>query len=181
MKLLSVINSYSPINCRPCDRFKINYRWKRFFYLTVNHQSRKMFKNVSQKILADVKREQVVNALFKEPKKSRRQLFKEWFKDKIQEFCSVTSLHGYGEILNKLKLTKYFHPLEKKYLAFKNFPFNPSSSHNSKGLSSRWAILMVGIKFHRPYCRNSSPLDIMELECRDANNDSNWINQLCDL
>jgi hypothetical protein len=57
-----------------------------------------MFKNVSQKILADVKREQVVNALFKEPKKSRRQLFKEWFKDKVHEFCSVTSLHGYGEI-----------------------------------------------------------------------------------
>lgn len=60
-----------------------------------------MFKNVSQKILADVKREQVVNTLFKEPKKSRRQIFKEWFKDKIQEFCTVTSLHGYGKILYK--------------------------------------------------------------------------------
>lgn len=62
-----------------------------------------MFKNISNQILRDVKREQVVNALLKEPRKSRKQIFKEWFNDKVHEFCTVTSLHGYGNSSLNLK------------------------------------------------------------------------------
>lgn len=58
-----------------------------------------MLKNISSRILEDVRREQVVKALTKEPKKSRKKIFKEWFNDKVEEFCRVTSLHGYGKLL----------------------------------------------------------------------------------
>lgn len=58
-----------------------------------------MLKNLSNKIIKDVRRENIVKALTKEPKKSRKLIFKEWFNDKVQEFCRVTSLHGYGKFL----------------------------------------------------------------------------------
>lgn len=62
-------------------------------------KSQGMFKNISSRILEDVRKEQVVRALIKEPKKSRKLIFKEWFNDKVHEFCIVTSLHGYGKFV----------------------------------------------------------------------------------
>lgn len=84
-----------------------------------------MLKNLSNKIIQDVRRENIVKALTKEPKKSRKLIFREWFNDKVQEFCRVTSLHGYGKFL-----VTFFcnNPILINLI---------TSSHNSKGLSSR--------------------------------------------
>jgi acid-sensing ion channel, other len=59
-----------------------------------------MFKNISNRILNDVKTEHAIKnlAVRKPPIKER---FKAWLKDKVTNFCSVTSLHGYVHTVNK--------------------------------------------------------------------------------
>jgi len=59
-----------------------------------------MLKAASLKILEDVRRENAVKA-FTKPKRPRKEIFKEWLKDKVYEFCSVTSLHGYVHTIQK--------------------------------------------------------------------------------
>lgn len=59
-----------------------------------------MFKNISQRILADVRTEQTLKVL-SVPKKPRKEIFKLWLKDKVNNFCNVTSLHGYIHTVNK--------------------------------------------------------------------------------
>lgn len=59
-----------------------------------------MFKNISQKILQDVKTEQAIKMLAVQ-KRPKKEIFKLWLKDKVNNFCSVTSLHGYIHTTNK--------------------------------------------------------------------------------
>jgi hypothetical protein len=53
-----------------------------------------MFKSVSKNILNDIRRTQAIQALRK-PRRSFKEILKEWLKDKVNQFCNVTSLHGY--------------------------------------------------------------------------------------
>lgn len=41
-------------------------------------------------------------------KKSLKGVFKDWFKDTVNHFCAVTSLHGYVHIVKK-----EYHPVER--------------------------------------------------------------------
>lgn len=59
-----------------------------------------MFKVISNKILNDVKTEHALKIL-SNPKKPKKDIFKEWLADKVHNFCSVTSLHGYVHTVNK--------------------------------------------------------------------------------
>lgn len=67
-----------------------------------------MFKVISNKILNDVKTEQAIKMLSK-PKLPKKEIFKLWLKDKVNNFCSVTSLHG------------YVHTVKKEYHAFERW------------------------------------------------------------
>lgn len=67
----------------------------------------KMFKKISQRILADVKTEHALNMLSVQ-KRPKKEIFKAWLKDKVTSFCSVTSLHGYVHTINK-----EYHPFER--------------------------------------------------------------------
>jgi amiloride-sensitive sodium channel len=53
-----------------------------------------MFKVISNKVLNDVKTENALKILAK-PKRPKKEIFQLWLKDKVKNFCSVTSLHGY--------------------------------------------------------------------------------------
>jgi Amiloride-sensitive sodium channel len=66
-----------------------------------------MLKTISQRILDDVRKEQAVK-VFILPKRKRSEVFKEWLKDKVYKFCSVTSLHGYVHTIQK-----DYHPIER--------------------------------------------------------------------
>lgn len=66
-----------------------------------------MFKTVSQKVLDDVRKENTIRAITL-PRRPRKELFKEWLKDKVENFCSVTSLHGYVHTIQK-----DYHPFER--------------------------------------------------------------------
>lgn len=59
-----------------------------------------MFKNISKRILQDVKTDHAVQVLAVR-KKPLKVVFKAWIKDKVENFCAVTSLHGYVHITNK--------------------------------------------------------------------------------
>lgn len=59
-----------------------------------------MFKKISQKIVNDKKTQNALNIL-SVPKRPRKEILKEWIKDKVSNFCSVTSLHGYVHTVNK--------------------------------------------------------------------------------
>jgi len=66
-----------------------------------------MFKDISRKVLSDVRQQHAITVLSL-PKRSRKEIFKLWFKDKVRNFCSVTSLHGYVHTINK-----EYHPVER--------------------------------------------------------------------
>ena len=59
-----------------------------------------MFKNISRKILSDVKTENALKVLAVR-RKPLKEVFKLWLKDKTNNFCQVTSLHGYVHTVNK--------------------------------------------------------------------------------
>jgi acid-sensing ion channel, other len=53
-----------------------------------------MFKAVSKNVLNDIRRVEAIKALRK-PRKTFKVIFQEWLKEKVNQFCNVTSLHGY--------------------------------------------------------------------------------------
>lgn len=59
-----------------------------------------MFKNISKRIISEVKTENAVKILAV-PKRPKTEMFKYWLKDKVNNFCKVTSLHGYVHTVNK--------------------------------------------------------------------------------
>ena len=67
-----------------------------------------MFKVISSKVLNDVKTEQALKILSK-PKRPKKEIFKLWLKDKVNNFCAVTSLHG------------YVHTIKQEYHAFERW------------------------------------------------------------
>lgn len=67
-----------------------------------------MFKSISQQIIKDVKTENAIKIL-SVPKRPKKEIFKAWLKDKVINFCSVTSLHG------------YVHTVKKEYNAFERW------------------------------------------------------------
>lgn len=67
-----------------------------------------MFKKVSNRILNNIKTEQAIGILSK-PKRPKKEIFKQWLKDKVINFCSVTSLHG------------YVHTVKQEYHAFERW------------------------------------------------------------
>jgi hypothetical protein len=66
-----------------------------------------MFKGVSRQILNEVRQEHTIKALALK-KRPRKEIFREWFKEKTESFCSVTSLHGYIHTIQK-----DYHPFER--------------------------------------------------------------------
>ncbi|KAG5682331.1 hypothetical protein PVAND_011690 [Polypedilum vanderplanki] len=66
-----------------------------------------MFKNISKQILNDVRQEHTVKALALK-KRPHKEIFNEWLKEKVESFCSVTSLHGYIHTIQK-----DYHPFER--------------------------------------------------------------------
>jgi hypothetical protein len=69
--------------------------------------STEMFKDLSKQILNDVRREHTIKALALK-KKPRKEIFKEWLGERVESFCSVTSLHGYIHTIQK-----DYHPIER--------------------------------------------------------------------
>lgn len=59
-----------------------------------------MFKKISQKIWFEAKAKQTIQAL-SVSKRPKREIVKEWLSDKVNNFCKVTSLHGYIHTINK--------------------------------------------------------------------------------
>lgn len=59
-----------------------------------------MFKNISKRVIGNIKTENAVQILAA-PKRPRKEMFKYWLKDKVNNFCKVTSLHGYVHTVNK--------------------------------------------------------------------------------
>lgn len=59
-----------------------------------------MFKKVSQRFVNEARTENAVAAL-SVPKRPTQEIFKLWLIDKINNFCKVTSLHGYIHTVNK--------------------------------------------------------------------------------
>lgn len=59
-----------------------------------------MFKSISKRIVNDAKAEAAVRVLAVR-RKPLKQVFREWLVDKVNNFCAVTSLHGYVHTVNK--------------------------------------------------------------------------------
>lgn len=59
-----------------------------------------MFKSISKRIVNEARAEATVRVLAVK-RKPWKQVFKEWLVDKVNNFCAVTSLHGYVHTVNK--------------------------------------------------------------------------------
>lgn len=59
-----------------------------------------MFKNLTKKVIQNVRQQNAVR-IMSIPKKTPKELFELWLKDKVYNFCKVTSLHGYIHTINK--------------------------------------------------------------------------------
>lgn len=59
-----------------------------------------MFQKFSRKIVQDARTDRAVRALHV-PRRPLKEIFKEWLSDKVNNFCAVTSLHGYVHTVNK--------------------------------------------------------------------------------
>lgn len=66
-----------------------------------------MFKALTQKVVSDARAQNRINA-FTIPKRSRKEEFKSWLIDKVNNFCKVTSFHGYVHTVKK-----EYHPIER--------------------------------------------------------------------
>lgn len=53
-----------------------------------------MFKQATKNLLADIRRDNAIKIL-RQPRKPLKEVFRDWLKDKVVQFCEVTSLHGY--------------------------------------------------------------------------------------
>lgn len=63
-------------------------------------QKSRMFKKVSQRLVDHAKTEHTLAAL-SVPQRPRQEIIKHWLIDTVNNFCKVTSLHGYIHTINK--------------------------------------------------------------------------------
>lgn len=121
-----------------------------------------MFKKISQRVVNEVK---ITNVVKGPPKKTTKEKLKEWMHDKVINFCQVTSLHGYIHTVNK-----NYHWIErllKKSLI---------SIYDSK---SKFQVDLDIGNIYRINRSNWSPMDFLELECRNSNDHCHRVHELC--
>lgn len=82
-----------------CQYHRFGFSWS-----PSTHQ---MFKNISKRLVNENRADHAIRVLAVR-RTPRKELFKKWLKDKILNFCSVTSLHGYVHTVNK-----DYHPFER--------------------------------------------------------------------